>query len=1289
MWRVGKILLAALLLLLVLAGGTVFWIVESASGTRWLWNRVTAAVPGELSAGAIRGALADGFAVTDVRYVDDGIEVSLSSAEFSLEPRLFPIAARLVDLEIGDVLIRQRTAPATDSATDSATDGEGASLRSILSLLQLPVPVDIETLSLDSLRILSSGAQEFFVLEAANLSGRWHREIAVERASAQVGNASLAAEGRLGLAAPHAVNGVVSFRYAQDDSEPLNVSATLAGDLDDLHIDTTSDSPKWRVTGNIRQIDTHPDWDLRLQAESLQWPLEADEPLIRGSSVDLRSSGGLSNYTLAGTATALVRDLGELALSIDASGDVKSIDVADLQAAGERLNASASGRLDWADDIALAVNAHIDRFDPQRLVPGWPADRYVSGEIDAAWRGGSVELAMLSLQVADTPMTLASAGTVDTARGIVDLDIDWENLQWPLGGNPQVESGSGRIRLDGEPADWTVDGRLSLEFPGYPAGDFVLRGTGDREQLALTIDESALLGGTVAGQLQYNWHRGGEWTATLDARSLHTEPLAPDWPGILNARIDGEGQRQPLRLKLAIGQFDGSLRGVPVEGQGGIEYATGKLVFREFHVSSEDSSLGLDGSLWDGDGVDFQLDVDVIGTIVRGAAGSVSARGNVAMTDDFPVLRMQLAGQDLAWEGIRAGSLKVSSSEPTRERPLDVSIEGRDVSIDGRHFQAVTLQLSGAQAAQRIAVDIAHEDAVLNLVLDGALADWNRPLQSEWSGMLESLSLSAGEDVHLEMEDPVALRISQDVLVIDDACLVGNAGMRICGSAERTGAEALQASAEFAEIPLGMLELAVDTELAFTQTLGGTMSLTRIPGRGLSGDVSIDLTAGNIRYRADSRLATATGPGRLRLRLDDGKLLSGEVALPFGRASTIDGAFDVADVGMGDASRIDGQLAVQVADIGVVASFLPMFAEASGRLEADVGIRGTVGQPAFTGQGFIRDGSLVYDPLGLRLTDLQLSGDIREQNRVELQGTFRAGDGVGQIRTSADYLAGSQADLQVFLSGENLTVIDVPDVGVIANPDLEIGLQEGRLVINGEVVVPRARLSPANLATGTARESDDVVIVAGQDADIVEEPAEEPTLEIVGRVNLVLGDDIVIDLDVADATVRGEATFEWSGPPMPVADGQYRVAGDIQAYGQLLQITEGTVSFADVPADNPQLRIRAEREIFGNSQVRSAGIFITGTAKNPDVEIYTNPATNESRALTMLITGSDFNFEQGVGAVDVGTYIAPKLYLSYGIGLFDRQNVISVRYDLARGFGIKASSGSRSDGIDLSYTLER
>lgn len=158
---------------------------------------------------------------------------------------------------------------------------------------------------------------------------------------------------------------------------------------------------------------------------------------------------------------------------------------------------------------------------------------------------------------------------------------------------------------------------------------------------------------------------------------------------------------------------------------------------------------------------------------------------------------------------------------------------------------------------------------------------------------------------------------------------------------------------------------------------------------------------------------------------------------------------------------------------------------------------------------------------------------------------------------------------------------------------------------------------------------------------------------------------------------------------MPVANGQYNIEGRFEAYGQLLDITEGRIQFPGVPASTPSLRIRAEREIFGNPQIRNAGVLVTGTPQEPKVEVYTNPATTRDRALTLLVTGSDFNYEQGVGAVDVGTYVAPDLYISYGIGLFERDNVISIRYDIARGFGIKATSGKNADGVDLSYTLER
>ena len=43
---------------------------------------------------------------------------------------------------------------------------------------------------------------------------------------------------------------------------------------------------------------------------------------------------------------------------------------------------------------------------------------------------------------------------------------------------------------------------------------------------------------------------------------------------------------------------------------------------------------------------------------------------------------------------------------------------------------------------------------------------------------------------------------------------------------------------------------------------------------------------------------------------------------------------------------------------------------------------------------------------------------------------------------------------------------------------------------------------------------------------------------------------------------------------------------------------------------------------------------------------------------------------------------------SYGVGIFERENVIRLRYDLARGFGITATSGERESGLDLSYRFE-
>ena len=218
-------------------------------------------------------------------------------------------------------------------------------------------------------------------------------------------------------------------------------------------------------------------------------------------------------------------------------------------------------------------------------------------------------------------------------------------------------------------------------------------------------------------------------------------------------------------------------------------------------------------------------------------------------------------------------------------------------------------------------------------------------------------------------------------------------------------------------------------------------------------------------------------------------------------------------------------------------------------------------------------------------------------------------------------------------------------------------------------------------------ESEDVVIVAGELPS--DDRATSSNLQIEGELGVALGPDVIVDLDVAKDSVAGRTVFTWDGDAIPMANGRYDISGQIQAFGQVLDIEEGGVRFSDTRADDPYVRIRAEREIYGNSQVKRAGVLVDGQVSRPTIEAYTNPVTTEERALTLLVTGSDFDLESGAGAIDFGTYIAPKLFVSYGVGVFDRDNVISARYDLTSGFGVKATSGQKESGVDLIYRFEK
>jgi translocation and assembly module TamB len=1288
--------LALALVLLALVFATL-WLTETSGGSRWLWERATPSIPGELRADSISGSIGDGFDLEGVLYLSEGVNVSVAKARLTAGFSLLPLTVELRELRAERVVVRLKETDAPEEPGEP-----------ILEKLALPFALDIRDVDVRELEVRNSADDRVLALHRAVLAGHWHEEIVVTRFAIESDAGDAEGTLRLGLGSPHqaeaSLAGTYPLRLRGEVLEPVRITANAEGSLADLRIDVSSRGPELHVAGNLSDLLEEPGWDVRVDSPYFQWPLVLkpdQKPQVYLRDTVLESSGDLSGYAISAEGLVSVAGTEELQFQAEADGSLEGLAVTDLEVQGETLDAKSVGEVRWADGFSVAADAEIGHFDVSVLTEKWPSGHPVSGAVDAAWSAGNVRLNEVRLRVRDAATTVDATGEIDIDRGVVDLDLDWRDLRWPMA-KPISDSDDdlddtvryisefGQVNVSGSPDAWTFDGRIAFRTDALPQGVFVLSGSGDRDHAEALLSESEVLGGRASGQGSFNWAEDGRWSADLVTRNLDISPLAPELPGRISSDFKANGQLRPLTFDIDIDRLEGVLREKPLAGAGGIRYTDGKLRAQQLRLTSGESELRAHGSLESDAGLDFSLDVAALEMFVPQVAGSMTADGNVSTADGFPTARINLEAHDLHWRDYALQQLNVTSGAARADLPLSFDATGSTLSLGGREIRAFALQVAAGEERQRMALELSLADESLTIELDGGLDDWRRPLESVWTGQLVSFRFEAPDDVSFALAEPAGLRLSADRVALERSCLAGNTASRVCLEANWTGGADFDVAAEMEAVPVNLVRAFYETDLEFTQTLSGSWGLRSNSEQALSGEGQIDISPGRIESPAETRIATRTGAGRIRFNLSDGQLLAGRLTLPFSDSAEIDALFEAQDISMGAASPVEGRLLVNLNDLGVATNALPMIEEAHGRLDVDVSIAGTLGAPLFTGDASLSNGAFRYEPLGLAISDIELDTVIRDDNEVELQSTFRAGSGTGELRSTAWSLNGAGGGLSLSLTGENLTVIDLPDVNVVADTDLAVGIRKEGLTINGNVLIPKARLTPTDLTSTTKiSESDDVVIVANGEDEAVAANGDTAPFEIEGTVALVLGDDVVVDLDVAEARVSGTSTFHWNGPHIPVATGQYNVRGRFQAYGQLLDITEGTIRFPGVPASSPNLRIRAEREIFGNPQIRSAGVLVTGTPQEPVVDVYTTPATTGDRAVTLLVTGSDFDYEQGVGAVDVGTYVAPDLFVSYGIGLFERGNVISIRYDIAKGFGIKATSGNNTEGVDLSYTLER
>ncbi len=1257
-----------------------YWLLHTNSGAEWLIARVELATEGAFGARSVDGDLASGLDLDGISYTSAGLEATAASLRLAIDVDLLPLSVEIVSARIETVGLVISETPGSEAKPLDVPE--------LLRKLQLPLELRISDLVAEGLAIESPGFKH--TVSLLELKARWQDAIVVDWLRADGEGIHIEGDASFDLTSDLLHVGNLVLRLDPEltgHTETINIGVRSEGGPDRLGLRIDVENVAAVAHAEIRRLFEEPVWDIDVTVPHYRWPLQDGDESVEIHDLNVSSTGRLAAWSLDVSGDVDAPGLRRLSVGVTGDGNTDGFRAESLRAEGADLAVTGAATVVWAADRMLETSLAIARLDPRFLLPDWPEAYPIEGAVTASLDEEGLKISESRLVVPRVGAELQVQGDIDQVDRSVLGVMRWTNLRWPLDGDVyDIKSDYADVRVGGTFDAWSVNGTIELGARDMPEGIFTIDGNGDRDAARISVLEAQVLGGTLEGELEYSWRGAKPWRGQLNVATIETGPLIPEWPGRVSGRIDVSGQTEPLALSAELTDVTGTLRGAALQASGGFSFATNKLLVNDLHATHGLSVFKANGGTEEASGLAFEISIPDIGDYVAALSGDLKSSGVVRTTPGQSYLSLTADATELRYGNVLISDLRIDDVR-TQEQMAGLKLAATQIIVGDREFPDITAVLEATMTRQSLAVSGDYRDSRLSLSLEGAVEDWSAPLTAGWRGVLRTLEVAPDDQHVARLLSPAELFVSATKFEIAEACVGPDPNASICAAGDWAASGAYNASARFRNVPVDLVNFAVDTGLAFDEVVNGELGWSYLPAIGPSGFGQLSMTAGRISSIENPRLTLATGEGVLNFRVADNRLLNATLGLPLPGTGEINGYVRLHDLELNDRSQVSGGIVADVAEIAVLASLIPAIDTASGRLHLDVGVTGSIGTPLLRGNLTLADGSVAVDSLGLLLEDLSLSAKMIENYRVEFDGDFRSGEGHGTVTALVDYRDIDDPYLRVAFKGEQLALINVEDIRAAANPDFELVLTGKTLSIDGSVHIPEALVAPVNLTVPQAYESPDVVIVAGELPDLPEVNRSEG-LRYSGTIDVSLGDKVIVDLDVAQASLQGKVTFDWRGDSMPYANGRYKVVGTVSAFGQVLDISNGSVRFPDVPANNPVVRIRAEREIYGNTQVKRAGVLVDGTVTALRVEPYTQPETTGERALTLLVTGSDFDFEQGVGAIDFGTYISPRLFVSYGIGVFERDNIVSARFDLSKAFGIKASSGDKETGIDLNYRFE-
>lgn len=1249
---------------LVLGSVLLLFLVGTEGGTRWLFTRVGILMKGAVTVESLKGTLKSPLEITGLRYTTATMTVDIRTVR--LKWKLGALLRKQLDIETFSAEgVRVVLVAGKDNEDEPLTD------------IHLPVNIVVRQATIRDIVLSSKDQKNPLVIDSIDLAtSAIGDKVHVNRLAVVSPLLDLKAEGDVTPLGGYPVSLRTALTFRRVGMPPFEAKGSFSGSLEKLGVDQVLSLP----------------FDAHLVAE-------------------------------------LTNPLSDLA--VDGTLEFSGLRPRQLDPSWPEANLRGRVRMK-GPPADLAVEGNLS----SSTGPLGPLD----AEFRVVRSADEIRIAALKVTVPGSKASVSGEGLVVLGQPAIRLDLRgaWNDLRWPLGaaGEPLAVSRRGEFSLRGTLDDYALALSVDLEGSGIPPGAWSLEGRGNLEKMQISSFRGTLLGGALGGTADVAWKPEITWRVSAKGDGFDPSRNWAGWPGQLgfDFRTTGRLEEAGPVAHVEVEELRGTIRGQRLGGGAILDLEGEQIHLRQLDLTAGGARATAQGELGLRNALTWSLAAPDLAAVLDGAQGALGASGRVDGPKEAVRIRARLEGESLAFDARTVARLQGTFDVDLRPSGSIVAdLQATGVNLGVRSFDSLTLTGRGTRARHALTLTALSRgiDRVPGESVDVRLSGgWTG---TDWRGELVRLDLTARDLGAWKLQAPAQLEASLGSFTLAGFCWVSSGG-RVCADGDWKQSGPWSVRSTITELPLGLFKSAFPADVTLTGALNGRVDARADAAGVVTATVNLVPGPGEVRYGAEKGSAGSGGSPALAFSFRDAVLdfhadaagaegkfaallpetgtISGEIALP---------GFNARGAPPGS-QAVRGRLRVDLTSLEFLQVFSSQLANVKGKASADLKVGGTVAAPTVLGNAALLGGQADVPEYGLELRELTVRASGDGKGPLKIEGSVLSGEGKLSFAGETPLIPGAAEKTILSIHGDRFQVMNTPEARVLVSPKVEVVVTAGKIDVTGDVEVPVARIAYER-KFATVSLSRDIVFVGAT------APVPEKQRAIVARVRLILGDEVRLEGSGFDARISGSLlVFDQPGKEttgtgeLEIKDGTYK------AYGQDLTIERGRLFFGGGPITNPGVDAKAYRKARDGVV---AGILIKGSLQTPEVTVYSDPPMAQADALAYLLLGhplgestqeegslvtnaaaslgikggnllakelaARFGLEEAKietegtykeAALVLGRFLSPKLYVSYGIGLFDRVSTLRISYILNRRWTVKVETGA-ADGADIVYTIER